>query len=168
MVCRLLLGVALAGLLGCADPPGMRKPLPLDPAEEGQALATYRKAAQEVQQVDGVLGTYLTRTNNPREMVVVVRDKPARKRVGEKFGGEIAGLSLRVELAPKGFEDEQEPIEEVQNEKLPSNWREWLAYAWNEGMQRLRTQVEEWRARWRQWRTPRPEEPNPAASMLPT
>lgn len=152
-----ILGVflALACLLSCAEPPGLRQPLPPDPREEFAAYAAYRRAASDLGKEEGVLSTYLTRTNNPREVVVVVRDKDVRRRLDGKYRGRVNGLPVRVELAPKGFEEEA--IQRVQQEMLPTTWWEKVVYY-----------LRHYAFRW--WPGARSEgnTPAPASSLTPT
>jgi hypothetical protein len=90
------------------------------------SFASHRQLARELAQEDGVLSTYLTQTNNPRELVVIVRDKDIRRRVDDKYRGRLNGLTIRVELSPKGFEEQG--ILAVTKEELPSTWWGWLVY----------------------------------------
>jgi hypothetical protein len=117
----MFLGACIGACLGaCADPPGLRQPLPVDQREEYASYASFRNLANELSKEDGVLSTYLTRTNNPRELVVVVRDKDVRRRIDQRYQGRLNGLTIRVELAPVGFEEEG--IRAVPKEMLPTTW----------------------------------------------
>lgn len=147
--------LALICLTACADPPGVRQPLPSDPREEYAAYAAYRQVASDLSKEDGVLSTYLTRTNNPREVVVVVRDKDVRRRLDDRYRGRMNGLPLRVELAPKGFEEEG--IQPVPQENLPTTWWEKLVYY-----------MRHYAFRWWPGAGTKGETPAPADSLTPT
>ena len=95
MSSRIAIGLLLTvTLVGCADPPGLPKPKPFDLQEEQRATATYDKYKNLVQDTDGVLTTYLTQTNNPRRMVVVVKDDKAVID-GVIWKGQAASLRFR-------------------------------------------------------------------------
>lgn len=104
--------VVTACLAGCADPPGVAKPKPLNYQEEHKASEIYHRYASQIDDIDGVLNTYLTASNNPRRVVVVVADRKARSAVREKFGKELEGLKIRYEIADRDVPDD-EPIEAV-------------------------------------------------------
>jgi hypothetical protein len=123
VVSRPLLCLAcLAALAGCADPPGTRKPLPLDYGEQTKAQQVYRALSPQLSKYDGVVGSYLTATNNPRRIVVVVKDKDTRDQMKQLFGRDRDGVKIRYEIASKGFEHDDGPIEAVPNQDLPVTW----------------------------------------------
>src|SRR5687767_4409904 len=90
--------MCLLVLAGCADPPGMRKPLPIDYQEQSRAQAVYRTLGPQLTQFPGVVGSYLTQSNNPRRIVVVVRDKAVLKSMKSLYGKERDGVKIRYEL----------------------------------------------------------------------
>lgn len=114
--------MALAvGLSACADPPGMPKPLPTDHIEESSAMAMYRKYAPHLREIEGVFSTGLTSNNNPRQLVVVVKDDTAKKRVTSRFKDSLEGLPLVVKIAPSYAEGEG-AIEAVPTQTEPDTW----------------------------------------------
>ncbi|MEB3328928.1 MAG: hypothetical protein VKQ33_06815 [Candidatus Sericytochromatia bacterium] len=125
----LLQGFLLLALAGCADPPGLKKPLPPDAAEVLAATSAHRRLAAELRSEPGVLGTYLTQTNNPRRLVVVVRDAATLERLERTRPRRYDGLKLRYEVAPQGFvADSEAPLEAVPAETLPEGWWDRLVY----------------------------------------
>lgn len=115
------LTAAAVSLAACTDPPGTPKPLPTDRAEESAAVAMYRKYAPHVREIDGVLSTGLTNNNNPRQLVVVVKDDQARQRVSGRFKDSLEGLPLVVKVAPSYLEDGQ-GIAAVPTQTVPDTW----------------------------------------------
>ena len=116
----LSLAVLLA-LAGCADPPGLKKPLPLDYQEQSHAQDVYRRIGPQMAKYDGVVGSFLTQTNNPRRIVVVVKDKTTRDQMRMLFGKENDGVKIRYEISDKGF-DANAGIEAVEKVDLPVTW----------------------------------------------
>lgn len=114
-------------LAGCADPPGLRKPLPVDYQEQNKAQEAYRRLGPQLAKYDVVVGSYLTQTNNPRRIVVVVRDKAAREQMRMLFGKEVDGVKIKYEIATKGF-DVDEGITEVPRQDLPQTWWDKVVY----------------------------------------
>lgn len=117
----ILLLTCILALAGCADPPGMRKPLPLDTREQFAASETYRRIGPELARQPGVVGTYLTQTNNPRRLVIIVRDEATMETIKKQYGRKIDDLRIRYEVANKGW-DPNEGIEAVPTESLPTTW----------------------------------------------
>jgi hypothetical protein len=111
-----------AALGGCADPPGLAKPKPYSMEEEGQATAVYQKYSSHLQQLDGVLTTYLTATNNPRELMVVVKDDKTRKIIRDKYGRRVDGMRLSVKVLDSEVADDDGPIEAVPTQTVPDTW----------------------------------------------
>jgi hypothetical protein len=109
-------------LAGCADPPGLSKPKPFDLNEENRSTATYNKYKSVVQNTDGVLTTYLTQTNNPRRMIVVVKDEKTAESVKSAFRDKVLtdGLSMKVRVVDRQNDDD--PIEAVPTESTPDTW----------------------------------------------
>jgi hypothetical protein len=119
----------LLALAGCADPPGISKPLPPDAAEILASTNAHKRLAAEFRTEPGVLGTYLTQTNNPRRLVVVVRDEATLERLERSRPRRYDGLKIRYEVAPQGFvADSEAPIEGVPTEALPEGWWDRLVY----------------------------------------
>jgi hypothetical protein len=110
-----------AALGGCADPPGLAKPKPYSMEEEGQATAVYQKYSGHLQQMDGVLTTYLTATNNPRALMVVVKDDKTAGEVRAKYGRRVDGMRLSVKVLDREVADDG-PIEEVPTQTVPDTW----------------------------------------------
>jgi hypothetical protein len=112
---RLLSTIVLAAFMaGCADPPGIAKPKPMNYQEESKAGEIYNKYSGKLKEVDGVVTTYLTASNNPRRVVVVVRDRKARNAVKDKFGTDLDGLKLKFKTAENDVDvDDSAPIEAV-------------------------------------------------------
>lgn len=132
MRARFLLSLMpLALVAGCADPPGKPKPLPLNYQEETQAIQVYRKYQPQIQAVDGVQEMYLTANNNPRRIVVVVRDEDAADRVKAQYGKRLDGLKMNFEVAKK-IKPADGPIEQVKTVEQPTTW--WGKIAWYLGM----------------------------------
>lgn len=128
----LLTCLCLATLAGCADAPGVKKPLPIDYQEQSKAQAIYRRVGREMAKQDGVVSTYLTSTNNPRRIVCVVRDKATRTALKATFGSTADGLKIRYEIVDAGFKEDDGPIEEVQTQSLPSTlWDKFIFYMKN-------------------------------------
>lgn len=113
--------VCLLVLAGCADPPGVKKPLPVDYQEQNKAQEVYRRLGPQMAKYDVVVGSYLTQTNNPRRIVVVVKDKAAREQMKMLFGKEVDGVKLKYQIAEKGF-DTDDGITEVPKQDLPQTW----------------------------------------------
>lgn len=124
---------ACAVLAGCADPPGTPKPLPLNYQEENQAIQVYRKFQPHLQGVEGVQETYLSANNNPRRVVVVVRDEASAARVRKQFGKNLDGLKMRFEIADQD-KPEDGPIQKVPTVEQPTTW--WGKIVWYLGMWR--------------------------------
>ena len=123
MSSRIAIGLLLTvTLAGCADPPGLSKPKPFDLQEEQRATATYDKYKGVVQNTDGVLTTYLTQTNNPRRMVVVVKDDAAAKAVKKSYRDSILADGLKLKVAVVDREGEDDPIEAVPTATTPDTW----------------------------------------------
>lgn len=114
----LMMTVALGG---CADPPGLAKAKPYNMEEESQATAVYQKYSPHLQQIDGVLTTYLTATNNPRSLTVVVKDEKSAEAVREKYGRRIDGMRLSVKVINREVPDD-DPIEGVPTQTVPDTW----------------------------------------------
>lgn len=128
MVRRPLLSLlCLLVLAGCADPPGLKKPLPIDYQEQTNAQNVYRRLGPQMAKYEGVVGSYLTQTNNPRRIVCVVKDKTAREQMKVLFGKEVDGVRIRYEIAEKGF-DTDEGIAEVPKVDLPQTWWDKVVY----------------------------------------
>ena len=122
MVRRPLISLlCLLALAGCADPPGIKKPLPIDYQEQTHAQMVYHRVGPQMATIDGVVGSYLTQHNNPRRIVCVVKDKVTREQLQGLFGKDADGVRIRYEIADKGF-DAREGIEQVRNEDLPTTW----------------------------------------------
>ncbi len=128
MVRRPLISLlCLLALAGCADPPGLKKPLPIDYQEQSNAQTVYRRLGPLMAKYEGVVGSYLTQTNNPRRIVCVVKDKTAREQMKGMFGKQVDGVKIRYEIASKGF-DADEGITEVQKVDLPTTWWDKVVY----------------------------------------
>ena len=132
MRARFLLSLmALTLVSACADPPGKPKPLPLNYQEETQAIQVYRKYQPQIQEMDGVQEMYLTANNNPRRIVVVVRDEASADRVKAQYGKRLDGLKMNFEVAKK-IKPADGPIEQVKTVEQPTTW--WGKIAWYLGM----------------------------------
>lgn len=119
--------LCLLVLAGCADPPGLKKPLPVDYQEQTKAQEVYRRLGPQMAKYDVVVGSYLTQTNNPRRIVVVVKDKAAREQMRMLFGKSVDGVKIKYEVAAKGF-DVNEGITEVPKQDLPQTWWDKVVY----------------------------------------
>lgn len=119
--------MCLLVLAGCADPPGLKKPLPIDYQEQSNAQTVYRRLGPQMAKYDIVVGSYLTQTNNPRRIVCVVKDKTARDQMRTLFGKEVDGVKIRYEIASTGF-DSNDDITEVAKEELPTTWWDKVVY----------------------------------------
>lgn len=124
---RILLSLMIgAALAGCADPPGLPKPKPLDLAEEQRSTALFQKYGPHVRQVDGVLNTYLTANNNPRTLIVVVKDQKSADAVWNQYASVIEreGLPMRTKIAERNVPDDGSggAIEAVPTQTVPDTW----------------------------------------------
>jgi hypothetical protein len=92
--------------------------------EEARSSAAYNKYKLLVQQMDGVVTTYLTRNNNPREMVVVVRDHKAEEAVWQAYGHAVErdGLPMHLKVLDRDAPEGVSPIEAVPTESQPDTW----------------------------------------------
>ena len=117
----LFMALIAAALGGCADPPGLAKPKPFDYQEEQQATSVYQKYKGHFQAIDGVMTSYLTANNNPRAIMVVVRDKETAEKVRARFGRRVDGLRLRTSVVDRDVPDDA-PIEAVPTQTLPDTW----------------------------------------------
>lgn len=114
MLTRLLCSIVLTAVMaGCADPPGVAKPKPLNYQEEAKASEIYHRYSPQLKDVDGVVTTYLTASNNPRRVVVVVKDRKSRNAVKEKFGTNLEGLKMKFKTAETDADIDDGPIEAV-------------------------------------------------------
>ena len=175
MPLRLLLhGLLLLTLAGCADPPGIKKPLPTDAAEVLASTSAHKRLAAELRAEHGVLGTYLTQTNNPRHLVVVVQDEATLERLEQSKPRRYDGLKVRYEVAPRGFvADSDAPIEAVPTEAVPEGWWDRAVYYVRHYAQpgRLVARIRGWLAGL--WQRVRPggapaTQPSPEGSLAPT
>jgi hypothetical protein len=164
----------LLALAGCADPPGIKKPLPPDAAEVLAATSAHKRLAAELRTEPGVLGTYLTQTNNPRRLVVVVQDEATLERLEQSRPRRYDGLKIRYEVAPQGFvADSDAPVEAVPTETLPEGWWDRFVYYLRHYGQaeRLVARVKGWlrglRDRLRPGNAPTTP-PSPSGSLAPT
>lgn len=116
----LLLTTALSG---CADPPGLPKPKPFDLQEEQRSSAAYNKYKLLVQQMDGVVTTYLTRNNNPRQMIVIVKDHKSEEAVWQAYGHAVErdGVPMSIKVQDRDVPDDA-PIEAVPTQTVPDTW----------------------------------------------
>lgn len=94
----LLATLALAGPLGCTTPADFPIPKPTDPIEQSKAIDTYKRLRATLGQEKGVLAFYLTTFNDPRSLVVEVKDDPTYERLSAKYSGDIEGLKLRMSV----------------------------------------------------------------------
>lgn len=168
MSLRALLGAVLLLLLAaCADPPGVSKPLPTDPAEVTASTNAHKRLAADLRAEPGVLGTYLTQTNNPRRLVVVVQDEATRDRISNGRPRRYDGVKLRFEIAPQGFRaDSDAPIAAVPVEAVPEGWWDRFIYWLKHYGRRLKGAVTS-------GASPSPDasaspNPSPEASLAPT
>lgn len=118
---RFALTVSLLLVVGCADAPGVTKPLPLDYQEQQRATDVYHRNAGRLNGMDGVYSTYLTTHNNPRRIIVVVRDNDALDNVERAFGTSIEGVTLDYRINPKAIEADG-GIKEVPTITMPTTW----------------------------------------------
>jgi hypothetical protein len=110
----------VATLAGCATPPGTPTPLPTDYNEQNKSQDIFRRNAPALSREPDVLGVYLTANNNPRHLKVIVKDLAARKRIYDKYGGNIEGLDLmvRADYEPNPGDE----IVPVPKEEAPKTW----------------------------------------------
>ena len=92
--------------------------------EETRSTAAYNKYKDPVQKMDGVLTTYLTRNNNPRELVVVVRDEKTGDAVYDAYSRAIKqeGLRMQIKVVDREGAGDGNPIEAVPTETTPDTW----------------------------------------------
>lgn len=125
---RSLLGVLLlAALSGCGTPPGTPMPAPTDYNEQNHAQDVFRRYSPVFAKEPDVLGFYMTANNNPRHFKVIVKDMAARKRIYDKFGGNLEGIDLmvRADYEPNPGDE----IVSVPKEEAPKTWWEKLIAA---------------------------------------
>ncbi|MOA52283.1 hypothetical protein D3C78_1755580 [compost metagenome] len=84
-------------------------------------MAVYKKYKGHFQAIDGVMNSYLTANNNPRSIVVVVRDRKTAKAVEKEFGNRVDGLLLETSVVERDLPDGA-PIEAVPKQDLPDTW----------------------------------------------
>lgn len=113
--------IAAVAIAGCATPPDLPQPKPLDYREQAKAEEIYRKYNANVRDMDGVYSTYLTANNNPRQFVVVVRDAKAGDAVWSQFHGNFDGLPMKIQVVPK-IRPDDDPIVQVKTVELPTTW----------------------------------------------
>jgi hypothetical protein len=119
--------LALVALSACADPPGMPKPLPVNFQEESHAVQVYDKYAPAIRQIPGVLTTYLTANNNPRQVVVVVQDDPTYVAVQKQFNNKLDDVPLVIRVQTKDtFNTDPGDVKQVPKVELPTTWWEGL------------------------------------------
>ncbi|HEY9724784.1 MAG TPA: hypothetical protein V6D47_22465 [Oscillatoriaceae cyanobacterium] len=115
------LGLAFAAIAGCGTPPDLPKPLPTNYQEQAKSEDIYRRWAIAVEHHPGVIATYLSENNNPRQFVVVVQDNQSGNAIMNQYHGNLDGLPLRVQVVTKQVPDDV-PQDAVPTVKQPTTW----------------------------------------------
>ena len=119
-----LIALSATSVAACADPPGTPHPLPFNYQEESSSLAIYDKYAPLIRQINGVDTVYLSANNNPRLLVVVVRDTVAQNQAKIRYGQVLDGkLNVDYRIEPRD-DDGEGPIAQVPTAKAPGSWWE--------------------------------------------
>lgn len=117
----LFLVLAALCAAGCATPPGTPMPKPTDYQELTHAQSVFERYSRVFANDPDVTSVLLSSNNNPRNLVVHVKDNAAQRRLLKKFTGTIEGVDTRYYVDREGPQPD-DPIEAVPTVAAPTTW----------------------------------------------
>lgn len=147
-----LLLTILVAQTACATPPGTPVPKPTDYVELNKSTDIFRRYSHILGNDPDVTAVLLTANNNPRHMIVHVKDHAAHDRLLKQYGGTIEGLDVWYYIDHEP--NPGDPIEAVPKVEEPKTWWEKLIAAFAA-----------WRTRISTTASPEPSPAPPAAGL---